>query len=316
MPRPARSPSRSCRSCTATRSSPADALTHTRMRHGADRRADAGRRRPPRPSSSAPPTTPTTRRSSPTPADLPAVAAAPSPPTSPARDAGTMGRGRPAPAALRRPGRRRARGGVRRARDGRGLDAQRRARGRLPGRDASPRAATSTATSRRSARRSATRSGARSAAPRPSARSGSTTRPTRSPTSTRSSTCTRSAGATTACSRRRPAASRAACSSAGCSSCSGRTARCALTFLVGRRPAHRARHPLRDADEPAVLQRRHRPGRARPVAGRPDGLRLRRRRASRPGTRRVDFLRGDEAYKYEWGAVDEPIQRLLVRRRV
>ena len=32
------------------------------------------------------------------------------------------------------------------------------------------------------------------------------------------------------------------------------------------------------------------------------------------GHRRFDFLRGDEPYKYEWGAVDEPIQRLLVRR--
>ena len=32
------------------------------------------------------------------------------------------------------------------------------------------------------------------------------------------------------------------------------------------------------------------------------------------GKRRFDFLRGDEPYKYEWGAVDEPIQRLLVRR--
>jgi CelD/BcsL family acetyltransferase involved in cellulose biosynthesis len=28
----------------------------------------------------------------------------------------------------------------------------------------------------------------------------------------------------------------------------------------------------------------------------------------------MDFLRGDEAYKYEWGAVDRPIQRMLVRR--
>jgi CelD/BcsL family acetyltransferase involved in cellulose biosynthesis len=34
------------------------------------------------------------------------------------------------------------------------------------------------------------------------------------------------------------------------------------------------------------------------------------------GFRRMDFLRGDEAYKYEWGARDEPIQRLLVRRTV
>ena len=30
----------------------------------------------------------------------------------------------------------------------------------------------------------------------------------------------------------------------------------------------------------------------------------------------MDFLRGDEPYKYEWGAVDEPIQRLLLRRTV
>ena len=32
------------------------------------------------------------------------------------------------------------------------------------------------------------------------------------------------------------------------------------------------------------------------------------------GRRRFDFLRGDEPYKHEWGAVDEPIQRLLVVR--
>jgi CelD/BcsL family acetyltransferase involved in cellulose biosynthesis len=32
------------------------------------------------------------------------------------------------------------------------------------------------------------------------------------------------------------------------------------------------------------------------------------------GLRRLDFLRGAEPYKYEWGAVDEPIQRLLVLR--
>jgi CelD/BcsL family acetyltransferase involved in cellulose biosynthesis len=33
------------------------------------------------------------------------------------------------------------------------------------------------------------------------------------------------------------------------------------------------------------------------------------------GRRRFDFLRGNESYKYEWGAVDEPIERLLVTRR-
>ena len=38
-------------------------------------------------------------------------------------------------------------------------------------------------------------------------------------------------------------------------------------------------------------------------------------RALAAGKHRLDFLRGDEPYKYEWGAVDEPIQRLLVRRR-
>ena len=39
-------------------------------------------------------------------------------------------------------------------------------------------------------------------------------------------------------------------------------------------------------------------------------------RALAAGKRRMDFLRGDESYKYEWGAVDEPIQRLLLRRMV
>jgi CelD/BcsL family acetyltransferase involved in cellulose biosynthesis len=37
-------------------------------------------------------------------------------------------------------------------------------------------------------------------------------------------------------------------------------------------------------------------------------------RAIVAGKRRFDFLRGHEPYKYEWGARDEPIQRLLVRR--
>lgn len=32
------------------------------------------------------------------------------------------------------------------------------------------------------------------------------------------------------------------------------------------------------------------------------------------GLTRLDFLRGDEPYKYEWGARDEPVQRILVRR--
>src|SRR5439155_19637343 len=36
-------------------------------------------------------------------------------------------------------------------------------------------------------------------------------------------------------------------------------------------------------------------------------------RAIADGCRRLDFLRGDEPYKYEWGSFDEPIQRNLVR---
>jgi CelD/BcsL family acetyltransferase involved in cellulose biosynthesis len=38
------------------------------------------------------------------------------------------------------------------------------------------------------------------------------------------------------------------------------------------------------------------------------------RRALERGNTRLDFLRGDEPYKYEWGAIDEPIRRVLVRR--
>jgi CelD/BcsL family acetyltransferase involved in cellulose biosynthesis len=38
-------------------------------------------------------------------------------------------------------------------------------------------------------------------------------------------------------------------------------------------------------------------------------------RALAAGVPRLDFLRGNEPYKYAWGAVDEPVQRLLVRRR-
>jgi Protein involved in cellulose biosynthesis (CelD) len=38
------------------------------------------------------------------------------------------------------------------------------------------------------------------------------------------------------------------------------------------------------------------------------------RRAIELGKCRVDLLRGDEPYKYEWGAIDEPVQRILVRR--
>jgi CelD/BcsL family acetyltransferase involved in cellulose biosynthesis len=37
-------------------------------------------------------------------------------------------------------------------------------------------------------------------------------------------------------------------------------------------------------------------------------------RAIEKGRTRLDFMRGNEPYKYSWGAVDEPIERLLVQR--
>ena len=155
-------------------------------------------------------------------------------------DRRALGRRRPAPAALRRPGGRRA---------GRGV----RARAR------SPRAGRSTSSARTCARSSTCRSAdrwttilgdarqegaSRDPAQGPSGRGGrrdpvSRTRPTRSPTSRRSSTCTRSAGARTACSRRHagrraepgplPAAVRAVRA--------GRAARLAFLTVGGRRIA-------------------------------------------------------------------------------
>jgi CelD/BcsL family acetyltransferase involved in cellulose biosynthesis len=38
------------------------------------------------------------------------------------------------------------------------------------------------------------------------------------------------------------------------------------------------------------------------------------RRAIELGRTRLDFLRGNEPYKYAWGALDEPVERLLIRR--
>jgi hypothetical protein len=38
------------------------------------------------------------------------------------------------------------------------------------------------------------------------------------------------------------------------------------------------------------------------------------RRGLEAGYRRFDFLRGDEPYKYQWGATDEPIHRIAVAR--
>ena len=195
---------------------------------------------------------------------------------------GRLGRRRPAPPALRRPVRRGAGRRVRGARDRERLDAQRRARGRLPGRDAARSASTWTGSSRPSARRSATRSGARSAGRPPSARSGSTTPPIRSRTSRRSSTCTRSAGGRPGCSRRRSAATRAGRCSGGCSSCGATTGPIRLTFLTvgGRRIA--AGIHFETAGRLPLLQRRRRSRCTRPVARRRHGPRLCRARP-RPG---------------------------------
>ena len=114
---------------------PSDALTHTTMRHGAD--ADL--------TPVAPDATAVFFGASyhadyatilAAPDDLPAVARRPRRVPRRAGRPACLGRRRPAPAALRRSGGRRARRRLRGARDRRGLDAQRRARGRLPGRDA------------------------------------------------------------------------------------------------------------------------------------------------------------------------------------
>ena len=203
---------------------PSDAVTHTRMRHGADFDLT-----PVRPTATAIlfgasyhadyATMLAARRTSPR-----------SPPRSrlPGRSlrSPAVGRRGPPPSPLRRPGGGRPGRGVRRARERRGLDPRRRARGRLPGRDAADRADIE-ATSRPSARRSVTRSGARSAGPRASARCDWTTPRIRWPTSRCSSSSTRRNGATTACSPTRLAAPRAACSSGACSSSMGRAGRCA-----------------------------------------------------------------------------------------
>ena len=111
-----------------------------------------------------------------------------------------------------------------RGRDRQRLDPQRRARGRLPGRDAAGRCRHRRLPldpRQEGAPRDPAQGPPRGPLP---ARSASTTRPTRSPISTPSSTCTRSAGARPACSRRPSVATRAGRCSDGCSSCGAPTA--------------------------------------------------------------------------------------------
>ena len=81
-----------------------------------------------------------------------------------------------------------------------------------------------------------------------------------------------------------------------------------------RRTPDRRRDPFRDrrtrssTTTPASTRRRET---CRPASCSSSGSSGARSSAA---SRRVDLLRGDEPYKYEWGAVDEPIQRILVRR--
>ena len=251
------------------------------------------------------------------PADLPAVAdALAAYLRRRRRRPAAVGRRRPAPAALRRPGRRRPGRGVRRARDRRGLDAQRRARGRLPGRRRCPPAATSTTTSRTLGKkeRHEIRRKVRRAEAVGEVRLDDSADPL-ADLDAFIDLHQKKLGRRRPVPATRPAAPRAASSSGACSSSTAPDGPLRLAFLsVGGRRIAAGIH-FETADALPLLQRRRRPGRARPVAGRPDGPRATSQRALAAGVRRLDFLRGNEPYKYEWGAVDEPIQRLLVRRR-
>jgi len=144
------------------------------------------------------------------------------------------------------------------------------------------------------------------------ARFDSIARPTLSATWTRSLTSTRSAGARTACSRRPPAAIRAGPSSAASSSTAASRAFIALHFLTvgGRRVAAGIWF---DDGETLFFYNAGVDPEARELS--PGVVLVARsiQMALEAGRSRFDFLRGDESYKYGWGARDVPIQRLLVR---
>jgi hypothetical protein len=295
---------------------PTDPLTQSTMRHGGPTTLT-----PVSPTAKAiffgRPITPTTRRSLPRAESLPAVTeslathlAAPPSPIDPHPVA--VGRRRPAPAALRGPGRRRARGRVRAARDLRGLDAQRRARGRLPvihlpeGASFDDYLATLGKKERHEIRRKIRRAEASGDValtdsmtplddldefidlhqrkwgdlglfpPTPGGEASRTF--VRRLFEEQGSDGTLRLSFLTVGDRRIAAG------------LMFRTPEGYLYYNAGVDP------DARDLS-PGVLL----------VA---EFI----RRALADGARRFDFLRGDEPYKYEWGAVDEPIQRILVRR--
>ena len=181
----------------------------------------------------------------------------------------------------------------------------------------SRRVARSTTTSRRSARRSATRSGARSAGPRRSGRS--TLTESADPLADLDAFIDlhqRRWGAEGLFPADRAAGTRAASSSGACSSCSGPDGAFRLSVPDRRRAADRvlastSRRPTRSSTTtPAWTPMPATCRRACSWSSASCGARW------SAGSAGWTSSAADEDYKYEWGAVDEPIQRLLVRRRV
>ncbi len=226
-----------------------------------------------------------------------------------------LGCRRPAATPLRRPGRRRARVGVRGSIGCGRVDGGPRARGGLP--DPGPRARrrTSRASSAPWARRSATRSAARSVARRTPASSPSTRRRTRSADLDAFVDLHQKRwGAEGLFPDPRRAARRAGAFFRGLSSTAAADGLIALHFLTVGRPPDRGRHLVRrrrdrsTSTTPAWTRRR---ATCRPAwLWSPSTIEM----ALAAGKSGFDFLRGDEPYKYGWGARDVPIQRLLVMR--
>ena len=192
-----------------------------------------------------------------------------------------------------------------------------RARGRLPGRRRSPRASsTSMGSWRPSARRSATRSGARSVAPRlPGAVVlDRVDRPPRRPRRVHrpppAALGRRRPVPADARRRRQPALHPAPVRGV-------RPERAGPAVLPdGRRAPDRRRDHVRGRRHDRLLQRRGRPGGARPVARRRDGREVRRagdRDAVAAGS---TSCAATSPTSTSGARVDEPIQRLLVRRTV